>query len=544
MSKIKKKKATIKKSAQKNKRNKHFLKKFLVAERVKKFAVKKRKSNKKTDKRAAKKKKMVFIKKSAKKINKQGKTPLFSKAAQFAPNSFFRAKIKVVGIGGGGGSIVSEIGRSLHKASFVVADTDVRSFKRRRGIKSFLFGQEMTHGLGTGLNTELARSAAEQEKEKIAKLLRGQDIVIFIVSLGGGLGSGAARVFAEAATNLGCITFGIFTLPFKFEGQNKHKAARGALKELRSIFNISITIPNEKIFKVIDSNTAITEAFSIVNRNLVSSLESLIDLIHSPGVINIDFADLRTALRGSGNLAFLNIVESSGKNRAEETIQKIMNNPLYENSGFTVEKVLFNIAGGGNLSMFEVDKISREIAAKNPKAKIIFGISKNSGYKNKIKTTLLMAGPAAGEEAKSTEITASAKVQFKKVAKSNIAKSGVAAKKKSKKIAGLADKRKESSKIKRKTQKQTKPSVPEQEKTNESEANKTFFGGVFSPVFSGAGVDEISVRKLSIAETTRSDKKTIRRTALEVKKEQEEEIQQKTQQEKEWEIPAFLRFKK
>lgn len=504
---------------------KRFSNKFLITKKNKKFAAKKRKSGEKLKLPKVKKKKSVSARKIPKKTAGRKKVFSFPKTASFPVGSLFRAKIKVVGIGGGGGSIVSEIGKSLHKASFVIADTDVRSFKKRRGIKSFLFGQKLTHGLGTGLNTDLARTAAEQEKEKIAKLLKGQDIVIFIVSLGGGLGSGAARVFAEAAKNLGCITFGIFTIPFKFEGQNKHKVARSALKELRNIFNISITIPNERIFKIIDSNTAITEAFSIVNRNLVNSLESLIDLIYSPGVINIDFADLRTALKGDGNLAFLNIVEAAGKNRTEETIQKIMNNPLYESNNFIAEKVLFNITGGGNLSMLEVGKISREIAARNPKAKIIFGISKNSKYKNKIKTTLLMAGPLPAEK-KATE----AKKATEMVRNT--------------KMARVAKKKINPRKIEKKPRRQTKSFIPEQKQVDKSRESKVFFGDVFSPVFSGVAVDNLTARKIIVSESSQNEKKTIRRTALEVKKKQEEEIQQKTQQEKEWEIPAFLRFKK
>lgn len=172
---------------------------------------------KKKKKPVAKRKKV--IKKPRNILVKKKKKPVRQPAqetASFPAEAFFKAKIKVIGIGGGGGSIVSEIGRSLNKATFVVADTDIRAFKKRQGIKYFLFGQELTHGLGTGLNTDLAKQAAESEKEKIAALFRDQDIVIFIASLGGGLGSGATQIFAEAAKDFGGITFGIFTLPFKF----------------------------------------------------------------------------------------------------------------------------------------------------------------------------------------------------------------------------------------------------------------------------------------------------------------------------------------
>ena len=170
------------------------------------------------------------------------------------------------------------------------------------------------------------------------------------------------------------------------------------LRQLRKSLNVSITIPNERIFQVTDANTAITDAFSMVNKSLIESLESLIDLIYNPGIINIDFADLRAILRGRGSLAFLNTAEASGKDRADQVIQKILNNPLYQNNNFTVEKILFNVAGGGNLSMFEVDKISRAISQENQKAKIIFGISKSTKLKNKIKTTLLITGSRLNED--------------------------------------------------------------------------------------------------------------------------------------------------
>ncbi len=448
------------------------------------------------------------MKKTRKFLSKK-KIPAGAKASQiFIAKSFFKAKIKVIGVGGGGGSIVSEIGRSLHKASFVIADTDIRAFKKRRGIKYFLFGQEMTHGLGTGLNTQLARAAAESEKEKIAKLFEGQDIVIFIASLGGGLGSGATRTFVEAAKDFGGITFGIFTLPFKFEGKNKYKIASKALNELRKSLNVSITIPNERIFKIIDANTAITDAFSIVNKSLIESLESLIDLIYSPGVINIDFADLKVILNGKGNLAFLNTTEASGHDRAQKVIQQILHNPLYQSNNFKTEKVLFNIAGGGNLSMLEVDKISRVIAEQCPRAKIIFGISKEAEYKNKIKTTLLMTGPQAGQNVKDEDaIKAQDGKKAKKAVKS-------ASNKKKKKRAGP--------------------------KTGILQEHNIPFENTLAPLF-GDVPAEAGLKRLSISEEPLNQKKAIRRNALDIKKAEEMEENKKSQQEKEWEIPAFLR---
>ncbi len=460
----------------------------------------------------AKRKKTVATKKPVKKMARPEE--LTQETTRFPAEAFFKAKIKVIGIGGGGGSIVSEIGRSLHKATFVVADTDIRAFKNRQGIKYFLFGQELTHGLGTGLNTDLAQQAAESEKEKIAKLFDGQDIVIFIACLGGGLGSGATQIFAEAAKNFGGITFGIFTLPFKFEGKNKYKIASKALRDLRKSLNVSITIPNERIFKIIQENTAITDAFSTVNRSLIESLESLIDLIYNPGVINIDFADLRAILKGMGNLAFLNTAEASGAGRADKVVADILHNPLYQSNHFTTEKVLFNIAGGSNLSMLEVDKISRSISAHHENAKIIFGISKDVSLKNKIKTTLLMTGAPVGVE---PVVAAKKASEVTKVTKAT-------------KVAKVPKVAKIKKAVKKPKKKAVKKNAGEPAVTDEPPT---------IPVFSNSFEPAEVARKLSIAEPVQ--KRTIRRTALEAKKAEEIEEQKQSDQEKEWEIPAFLR---
>jgi cell division protein FtsZ len=454
----------------------------------------------------------------------------------FSANSLFKAKIKVIGIGGGGGSIVSEIGRSLHKATFVVADTDMRALKKRAGIKYFLFGQDLTHGLGTGVNPDLGRRAAEQEKEKIAHFFEDQDIVIFIASLGGGLGSGATQIFAEAAKSFNGLTLGIFTLPFKFEGKNKYKIALKALGSLRKSLNVSITIPNEKIFKVIGANTAITDAFSMVNKHLIESLESLIDLIYNPGIINIDFADLRAILKGKGNVAFLNTAEAQGKDRAEQIAQKILHNPLYQNNNFITEKILFNIEGGENLSMFEVDKISRAISQENPKSKIIFGISKNTSLKNKIKTTLLMTGGGSAVEPK---ISHTEKVLKKELAV---------------KKAQFQQKVKAPKPVVKKTSQHKKNKLTRQVAIKP----KNIFSDVlpsFDVAFTEQNSMPVLARKLHIEQDNQKlpdqlqpsiikARKAIRRTALDIKKAQQEEENKQSLQEKEWEIPAFLRLKK
>jgi cell division protein FtsZ len=472
---------------------------------------------------------------------------------EFETETLFKARIKVVGIGGGGGSIVSEIGRSLEKATFVIADTDIRALKKRPGIKYFWFGEELTHGLGTGVNIDLAKQAAEEAKEKISDIFKDQDIVIFIASLGGGLGSGATQVFAEVAKKFGGITFGIFTLPFKFEGKNKARIAQNALKSLKQSLNVSLTIPNEKIFKIISADTPITEAFSVVNKSLIGSLESLIDLIYNPGIINIDFADFRTILKGRGNSAFLNTIEESGKNRADKVCERVLFNPLLQNNNFDAEKILFNISGSENLSMFEVEKVSSHISSLNPKAKIIFGISKSPKLKNKIKTTILMTGGGAKIETifkKSEKI----KIVVPEATKELLKKPDVEVKKIKEPVKSPLDNKEVKEKTKTelsKEKKQLPKNPPQKPKSNKPKIKKEApiinkeNPANFVPAFKAPAEpvsSSFSRKDLSIIETTSTlAKKAIRRSGLEIKKAEENEEKKRIEQEKEWEIPAFLR---
>jgi len=478
-------------------------KKVLVKKPVKKTAAQKKIAKKITPEKVENKVEVAETQKTPPKQN-----------FVFSPEALFKAKIKVIGIGGGGGSIVSEIGKSLEKATFLIADTDIRALKKRNGIKHFWFGEELTHGLGTGVNVELAENAASQVKEKFKEVFVGQDIVIFIACLGGGLGSGATQIFIDAAKEFNGITLGIFTLPFKFEGKNKSRIALNALKILRQSLNVSLVIPNEKIFKVIDENTPITEAFSMVNKNLTGSLESLIDLIYNPGIINIDFADLKAILRGKGNQAFLNTVEEFGKDRAEKTCEKAFINPLLQAHGFTADNILFNIAGSENLSMFEVEKISRHISELNPKAKIIFGISKNPKLKGKIKTTILMTG--AGVDGAKEIISEKTQPDTKNIEPKTAPK--------------------------KQNKKNHKPSIIKPKKPKkEKEGVPLNFPEPVQMEPSEALQNKIEIEDMDLALATDISKRNVRRNGLDIKKAQEDEEKKRHDQEREWEIPAFLR---
>jgi len=288
-----------------------------------------------------------------------------------------RIKIRVIGIGGGGGNIVSEIAQRIKNVSFFAANTDLKALNNlSRNVEKFQFGQNLTQGLGTGMNPEIGETAAKSERERIKKILRGQDFVILIASLGGGVGSGASSIFAKISQDLGNITYGIFTTPFSFEGEKKMDIAKDALRKLRRELNAFTILPNERIFQIIERDTPLKKALSRINKSLADSLQNLIEIISMPGLINIDFADLRTIFEGRGSLAYLSAIEIE-KDKEKEVIEKALNSPLYPYNIEGAKGVLFNILGPKDLSLAQVSQISKMIFERVDKeAKIIFGISR------------------------------------------------------------------------------------------------------------------------------------------------------------------------
>lgn len=304
----------------------------------------------------------------------------------------YKARIKVIGIGGGGSSIVSEIASEVKKVVFVVANTDFQALQEAtKGIKHFQFGKSITQGLGTGMNPELGEQAAESDKEKIKELLKETDFCILVSCLGGGTGSGASPVFANILRNLGILTLGIFTLPFEFEGEKRAQIAKDSLEKSRQNLNALVIIPNQKIFQIIDKNTPLKEALSTINKALIENLEGLITLIYSSGLIRVDFADLKTILAGRGRLTYLNSAKAKGPNQIEELAKKVVSSSLIPYSVQGAKEVLFNIDGGLNLNMSQVEQIGKTISNSiNPKARVAFGITQNK--KEEIKITLLVNG--------------------------------------------------------------------------------------------------------------------------------------------------------
>jgi cell division protein FtsZ len=308
-------------------------------------------------------------------------------------------KVRIVGVGGGGGSIISSISTKLKKVFFSVANTDVHSLEeitKKRNIRGVAFGKKLTGGLGTGMDPKMGKQAAEEDLEDVKKLFKNQDIVIFVASLGGGTGSGAVPVFAAAAQEMGCLVYGVFTLPFSFEGEKKTRIAKEAIKEANPHLDAITILPNEKIFEIVDKNTPLRNALEVVNTSLVESLEGLIETIYETGLVNIDFADVRTVLENkkeARKLTYLNTIEGKLEGGVQELVKRAMSNPLYP---YTINKargILFNITGGKDIGLMDISSISESISRHtDDDARIIIGITQRNNYKNKVKIAILATG--------------------------------------------------------------------------------------------------------------------------------------------------------
>jgi len=485
--------------------------------------------------------------------------------------SIRQTRIRVIGIGGGGNSIVGEIATKMRKASFVAANTDLAAFKKvPKGVKTFGFGQETTHGLGTGMNSELGHLAAQTNKEKITKLLEGQDLCILIACLGGGAGSGAAPIFAKISRDLGNITYGIFTLPFRFEGEKKLEIAREALEKLKPYLNALTVIPNEAIFKVVDKTTPLNTALSFINKNLADSLEGLIETIYDPGLINIDFADLRTIFEGRGRLAYLNVVQAEGSERAEEAIKKIMANPLYPYTVKGAKGILFNLAGKA-LQLDEVAEISRTISnLVNKEAKIIFGISQAGEKPEELKITLLATGCSAkilplkpkemvessgekneeiinqkpeSEKAKTAKPVLRRRPLIRRKKKIIRKKKRAVRKKEKSKATAVIVMEKPKAKVQpRKAIKQAKKAVEKETQPSEKVAPREIMVVKQSLPIPVSADASASFTGIGVKELPKTESR-VRRNALQAKKVVEEIEQEMINDEKQWEVPAFLRRK-
>jgi len=314
--------------------------------------------------------------------------------AQDIFDGVYKPKIKVVGVGGGGSNIVAEIAKLVKKLDFVAANTDTQALRHiaRKNVKTLAFGEKLTQGLGCGMDALLGETAAQQDKEKLVKLLEGQDLLICIASLGGGTASGAAPVFLQIAKEQKCLTIGIFTLPFSFEGEKKRGLALSSLEKLKPLVNTYALIPNDNIFSIIEKNASFTAALSALNKKLAESLQGFVETLSLPGLINIDFADIQSLLEGRGRLSYLASAISSGQDRSSVALEQVLANPLLEYSSKGAERVLLNISGGKDLKMQEVSQVCKTISQESPKAKVIFGITLHNAIEKKMRITLFALG--------------------------------------------------------------------------------------------------------------------------------------------------------
>lgn len=304
------------------------------------------------------------------------------------------ARIKVIGVGGSGKNAVNHMINSKVKGvDFISINTDAQDLHHSLAKKRIHIGKNLTRGLGTGMNPEMGRRAVEETKEDVQEALKGADMVFVACGLGGGTGSGASPIVARTAKELGALTVAVVTKPFFFEGLARSKIAEAGLEDLRKEVDAIIVIPNDRLLSTIDKNTTVKNAFSICDEILRQAVEGISDLITTPGLINIDFADIRTVMESAGS-ALMGIGSASGDNRAVEAAKMAINSPLLDVSINGAKGVLFSIAGGEDLTMFEIQDAAKVITeSADPNAKVIFGTVRDDKLKkNEVKVTVIAAG--------------------------------------------------------------------------------------------------------------------------------------------------------
>jgi cell division protein FtsZ len=303
------------------------------------------------------------------------------------------AKIKVVGVGGSGNSAINRmVDAGLKGVEFIAINTDVQALHyNKAGIKLHV-GKSITRGLGAGMNPDLGRQAAEESQNDIRDSLKDADMVFVTCGLGGGTGTGVSPIVAEIARDLGALTVAVVTKPFAFEGAQRKNIAERGLAELIDKVDTIITIPNDRLLQTIDKKTSLLDAFLVVDEILRQGVQGISELITIPGLINVDFADIKAVMANSGS-ALMGIGQASGENKAIEAAKMAINSPLLEMSIDGARGILFSITGGANLGMNEVNEAAKIITASaDEDAKIIFGTVIDEKMKDEIKITVVATG--------------------------------------------------------------------------------------------------------------------------------------------------------
>jgi cell division protein FtsZ len=303
------------------------------------------------------------------------------------------ALIRVIGVGGGGSNAVNRMIRAeMMGVEFIALNTDAQALLQSDAPHKLRIGDKITRGLGAGGDPSIGERAAEEDSEKIAQALEGSDMVFITSGLGGGTGSGAAPVVAQIAKELGALTIAVVTKPFTFEGAKRRLTAEKAGESLKANVDTLITIPNDRLRDVVQKNTSILDAFRVVDDVLRQGVQGISDIITVPGLINLDFADVRAIMKDAGS-ALMGIGRASGENRAVEAARQAIASPLLEVDIAGAQGILFNVTGGGNLSLYEVTEAAEEIrAAADPEANIIFGTSFNERLGEEVAITVIATG--------------------------------------------------------------------------------------------------------------------------------------------------------
>src|SRR5687768_1436730 len=310
------------------------------------------------------------------------------------PDGRKAANIKVVGVGGGGSNAVNrmvEVG--LGGVEFIVANTDVQALDHARAAQKMQIGHKLTKGLGAGADPNIGRQAALEDTDNIIQTLSGADMIFVTTGLGGGTGTGAAPVIASLASELGALTIAVVTKPFKFEGRKRALQAEAGLEGLRECVDTVITIPNERLLSIIDRRTSLNDAFVLADDVLRQAIQGISDLILVPGLINLDFADVKTIMSGMG-VAMMGTGTAEGEGRAITAAQKAISSPLLEDSSVNGARgVIINVTGGPDMSLMEVNEASSIIQeAAHEEANIIFGAVIDPSLNGKIKITVIATG--------------------------------------------------------------------------------------------------------------------------------------------------------
>lgn len=303
-------------------------------------------------------------------------------------------KIKVIGVGGSGSNAISRMVQAKIKGvELIVANTDIQDLKKAKAHFKVRLGKNLTKGLGTGMNPDIGKKAAEEQKGEIQETLKGADMVFVTYGAGGGTGTGAGPVVAEVAKSLGALTIGVVTKPFSFEGAFRKKVAENGIKKLKDKVDSLIVISNDKLLETLDQKTTLLNAFWFCDDILRQAVQGISDLILLPGIVNVDFANIKTIMKNSGTALF-GVGKAKGEKRAERAVLAAINSPLLGLSPKGAKGILFNVSGGKDISLSEIEEIAQFITKEiAPEAKVIFGAVQDEKLrKGEIKVIVIATG--------------------------------------------------------------------------------------------------------------------------------------------------------